>query len=144
MTHSHRDLGTEGAGDADIVLRKCLSGANALIPGPRYFCANRAIVSTGSYGRRLLPFWEFINNINLLNGSGPRGVHHLNMDGVEGMTGAEVADGKEGCRAAVRRQIGAGADWIKVSNYTLCSLYYSNGFRSRYMEVILHSISNNC
>jgi cytosine/adenosine deaminase-related metal-dependent hydrolase len=45
-----RDLGTEGAGDADITLRKCLSGADALIPGPRYFCANRALVTTGSYG----------------------------------------------------------------------------------------------
>lgn len=31
-------------------LRSCLSGPNALIPGPRYFCANRAIVATGSYG----------------------------------------------------------------------------------------------
>jgi len=44
------DLGTEGAGDADIALRKCLSGPNALIPGPRYFCATRAIAPTGSYG----------------------------------------------------------------------------------------------
>lgn len=46
-----RDLGTEGAEDADIHLRKCMSGPNALIPGPRYFCANRAIVATGSYGK---------------------------------------------------------------------------------------------
>lgn len=45
-----RDLGTEGAEDADISLRKCLSGPDPLIPGPRYFTANRAIVSTGSYG----------------------------------------------------------------------------------------------
>ena len=45
-----RDLGTEGAADADIALRKCLSGVDAIIPGPRYFCANRAIVTTGSYG----------------------------------------------------------------------------------------------
>lgn len=51
----YRDLGTEGAGDADIALRNCLSGANALIPGPRYFCANRAIVSTGSYGNTFPP-----------------------------------------------------------------------------------------
>lgn len=47
---THRDLGTEGAEDADISLRKCLSGPNPLTPGPRYFCANRAIVCTGSYG----------------------------------------------------------------------------------------------
>lgn len=47
----NRDLGTEGAADADITLRQCLSGRNAIIPGPRYFCANRAIVATGSYGQ---------------------------------------------------------------------------------------------
>ena len=41
-------------------------------------------------------------------------MHALNVEGVEGITGAEVVDGKEGCRAAVRRQVGAGADWIKV------------------------------
>ena len=46
----HSDLGTEGAEDADIQLRKCLSGPNPLIPGPRYFCANRAIIASGSYG----------------------------------------------------------------------------------------------
>jgi hypothetical protein len=38
----------------------------------------------------------------------------MNTEGVEGITGAEAVDGKERCRAAVRRQIGAGADWIKV------------------------------
>ena len=46
----NRDLGTEGAFDADIALRKCLSGPSALIPGPRYFCASKAIIATGSYG----------------------------------------------------------------------------------------------
>ena len=51
----NRDLGTEGAADADIALRKCLSGPDPLIPGPRYFCANRAIVSTGSYGASVDP-----------------------------------------------------------------------------------------
>ena len=35
-------------------------------------------------------------------------------DGVEGVMGAEVADGEVECVKAVRRQIGAGADWIKV------------------------------
>lgn len=44
-----RDLGTEGAEDADIALRECISGKH-LIPGPRYYTANRAIVSSGSYG----------------------------------------------------------------------------------------------
>ncbi|KAJ7100812.1 hypothetical protein B0H15DRAFT_462023 [Mycena belliarum] len=89
-----RDLGTEGAEDADIALRKCLSGPDPIIPGPRYFTANRAIVSTGSYG--------------------PKGSIHLNNEGVEGVVGAEAADGPAECIRAVRKQIGAGADWIKI------------------------------
>ncbi|KAJ7489117.1 hypothetical protein FB451DRAFT_1024217 [Mycena latifolia] len=91
---SVRDLGTEGAEDADIALRKCLSGPNPIIPGPRYFTANRAIVSTGSYG--------------------PKSSIHMNQEGVEGVVGAEAADGPAECIRAVRKQIGAGADWIKV------------------------------
>ncbi|KAJ4476822.1 hypothetical protein C8R41DRAFT_904808 [Lentinula lateritia] len=98
-----RDLGTEGAEDADISLRKCLSGPNPLIPGPRYFCANRAIVCTGSYG--------------------PKSSLHMNREGLEGVTGAEVADGVDECIRATRRQIGAGADWIKI--------YADYRFRSR-------------
>ncbi|KAF9237060.1 hypothetical protein BU15DRAFT_49217 [Melanogaster broomeanus] len=90
-----RDLGTEGAGDADIALRKCLSSGEALVPGPRYFCASRAIVPTGSYG--------------------PKSSLYVNQEGIDGITGAEVADGRDECSKAVRRQIGAGADWIKVS-----------------------------
>ncbi|KAL4246563.1 hypothetical protein ABKN59_008759 [Abortiporus biennis] len=89
-----RDLGTEGAEDADIALRGCISGPNPIIPGPRYFCANRAIVPTGGYG--------------------PKNRLYPNRNGVEGITGAEVADGVDGCVRAVRRQVGAGADWIKV------------------------------
>jgi len=104
---SVRDLGTEGAGDADIALRSCLSGPNPIIPGPRYFCANRAIVTTGSYG--------------------PKSGVHLNQEGVDGITGAEVADGVVECVKAVRRQIGAGADWIKM--------YADYRFRSRMTSV---------
>jgi hypothetical protein len=51
--HSHllcRDLGTEGALDADVSLRQCLAGKDAIIPGPRYYCATRAIVTSGAYG----------------------------------------------------------------------------------------------
>ncbi|KAK7023162.1 Amidohydro-rel domain-containing protein [Favolaschia claudopus] len=91
---SVRDLGTEGAEDADISLRKCLSGREPLISGPRYFTANRAIVSTGSYG--------------------PKGSIHMNREGIEGVAGAEAADGTAECIRAVRKQIGAGADWIKI------------------------------
>ncbi|KAI9066480.1 hypothetical protein FKP32DRAFT_1664791 [Trametes sanguinea] len=90
-----RDLGTEGAEDADIQLRKCLSGPNPLIPGPRYFCANRAIIASGSYG--------------------PKSNLHLHQDGIDRVTGAEFADGEAECIKAVRKQVGAGADWIKMS-----------------------------
>ncbi|KAI1790921.1 hypothetical protein LXA43DRAFT_1013566 [Ganoderma leucocontextum] len=97
-----RDLGTEGAEDADIQLRKCLSGPDPLIPGPRYFCANRAIIATGSYG--------------------PKSQLHLHQDGVEGVTGAQFVDGEVECVKAVRRQVGTGADWIKVyADYRLRS-----------------------
>ncbi|KAI0673847.1 hypothetical protein C8Q78DRAFT_1068083 [Trametes maxima] len=89
-----RDLGTEGAEDADVQLRKCLSGPDPLIPGPRYFCANRAIIASGSYG--------------------PKSNLHLHQEGVEGVTGAELADGEVECAKAVRKQVGAGADWIKL------------------------------
>ncbi|KAJ6564639.1 hypothetical protein B0H19DRAFT_81191 [Mycena capillaripes] len=91
---SVRDLGTEGAEDADIALRKCLSGPEPLIAGPRYFTANRAIVSTGSYG--------------------PKSSIQVNKEGVEGVVGAEAADGPAECIRAVRKQIGAGADCIKI------------------------------
>ncbi|RDX46801.1 hypothetical protein OH76DRAFT_1442743 [Lentinus brumalis] len=89
-----RDLGTEGAEDADLQLRKCLSGPNPLIPGPRYFCANRAIITSGTYG--------------------PKSSLHPHQDGVEDVTGAQFADGEAECIKAVRKQVGAGADWIKV------------------------------
>ncbi len=43
-----RDLGTEGAGLADVSLRKAIK--DGLIPGPRLFVATRAIVATASTG----------------------------------------------------------------------------------------------
>lgn len=43
----------------------------------------------------------------------------MNEDGVEGIVGAEAADGPSQCRQAVRRQVGAGADWIKVCSVLL-------------------------
>jgi hypothetical protein len=46
---------------------------------------------------------------------GPRNRLYPDRDGVEDVMGAEVADGELGCRVAVRRQVGAGADWIKVT-----------------------------
>jgi imidazolonepropionase-like amidohydrolase len=83
-----RDLGTEGAGFADVSLRDAI--AMGLIPGPRVFAATRALVATGSYGPSGFdPRWEI-----------PKG--------------AQVVDGPVAMRKAVREQIAAGADWIKV------------------------------
>ncbi|KAG1799025.1 uncharacterized protein HD556DRAFT_1231790 [Suillus plorans] len=104
-----RDLGTEGAGDADIALRKCLSSPGALIPGPRYFCVTRAIAPTGTYG--------------------PKSSLYVNKEGIDDVTGVDVADGTQECIKAVRRQIGAGADWIKV----IVTSHYA--VRSRASEV---------
>ncbi|KAF7328691.1 hypothetical protein MSAN_02470900 [Mycena sanguinolenta] len=61
----------------EISLRKCLSGSDPLIPGPRYFTANRAIVSTGVYG--------------------PKSSIQWNQEGVEGSSGAEAADEPAEC-----------------------------------------------
>ena len=83
-----RELGTEGAGFADVALRDAV--AMGLVPGPRIFAATRAIVASGSYGPAGFdPRWEM-----------PKG--------------AQVADGADGVRRAVREQIAAGADWVKV------------------------------
>jgi imidazolonepropionase-like amidohydrolase len=83
-----RDLGTEGAGFADVALRDAI--AQGIVPGPRVFAATRALVATGSYGPSGFdPRWEI-----------PKG--------------AQVVDGPVEMRKAVREQIAAGADWIKV------------------------------
>jgi imidazolonepropionase-like amidohydrolase len=82
-----RDLGTEGAGYADVGLRQSVE--QGIIPGPRLQVATRAIVATGSYG--------------------PKGyASEWNVP-----QGAEEADANSLTRA-VREQIGKGADWIKV------------------------------
>ena len=83
-----RDLGTEGAGYADVGLRQSVE--QGIIPGPRLQVATRAIVATGSYG--------------------PKGyASEWNVP-----QGAEEADGIDGLTRVVREQIGKGADWIKV------------------------------
>jgi len=83
-----RDLGTEGAGFADVALRDAV--AQGLIPGPRIFAATRALVAGASYGPHGFdPRWPI-----------PKG--------------AQEADGVAGVRRAVREQVAAGADWIKV------------------------------
>jgi imidazolonepropionase-like amidohydrolase len=83
-----RDLGTEGAGYADVGLKQAI--AQGIIPGPRMIVVTRAIVATGSYG--------------------PKGF----TSEYEVPQGAEEADGVDGLTRVVRSQIGKGADWIKV------------------------------
>ena len=83
-----RDLGTEGAGYADVGLKQAVE--QGIIPGPRMFVATRAIVATGTYGPKgFAPEWQV-----------PQG--------------AEEADGIDSLTRTVREQIGKGADWIKV------------------------------
>jgi len=83
-----RDLGTEGAGFADVALRDAI--AAGLVPGPRVLATTRAIVATASYGPAGFdPRWDV-----------PQG--------------AQEASGVAEIRRVVREQVGAGADWIKV------------------------------
>ena len=83
-----RDLGAEGAGYTDVYLKKTID--DGLIPGPRLLVAGPAIVATGAYG--------------------PKGFH----DGVTVPLGAEPASGIDQCIETVRRQMGNGADFIKI------------------------------
>lgn len=85
---SERDLGTEGAGYADVGLKAAID--RAIVPGPRLSVATRAIVALGAYG--------------------PKGFE----PGVAIPQGAEEVSGTEQIISAVRRQIAAGADWIKL------------------------------
>jgi len=83
-----RDLGSEGAGYADVGLKQAV--AQGIIPGPRLLVATRALVATGSYAPKgFSPEWSI-----------PQG--------------AQEADGVDDLIKAVREQIGKGADWIKV------------------------------
>lgn len=83
-----RDLGTEGAGYADVGLKQAID--EGIVPGPRMLVTTRAIVATGSYAPKGFdPRWDI-----------PQG--------------AEEADGIDGVTRVVRDQIKRGADWIKV------------------------------
>lgn len=82
-----RDLGTEGAGSADVGLKQAIE--QGIIPGPRMLVATRALVAPGAYG--------------------PRGFE----PGVVVPLGAEEAGGPD-LVTAVRRQIAAGADVVKL------------------------------
>ncbi len=85
-----RDLGSEGAGWADLAVRDAI--ADGLIPGPRVLTATLAIAATASYA------------------PGPRG---WDPDLVLPQ-GAQMVTGETEIRRAVREQAGHGADVIKV------------------------------
>ena len=83
-----RDLGTEGAGYADVGLKRAID--EGVVSGPRMLVAGPAMVATGSYGPKgFAPEWSV-----------PQG--------------AEEASGLDGVMQVARDQIGRGADFIKV------------------------------
>ncbi|UHG91951.1 metal-dependent hydrolase family protein [Spirosoma oryzicola] len=83
-----RDLGTEGADYDDVGIKQAI--IKGIIPGPRMVVVTRALIASGSYG--------------------PKG---FSAD-IEVPQGAEEADGHDALIQAVRRQIGKGADAIKI------------------------------
>jgi imidazolonepropionase-like amidohydrolase len=85
-----RDLGTEGAGFADVALKRAIE--DGLIEGPRLFVATRAIVASHCYGPAK---------------------HRFRPDCCMHQ-GAEEASGADEIVKAVRHQIAHGADWVKV------------------------------
>jgi imidazolonepropionase-like amidohydrolase len=83
-----RDLETEGASYDDVALRDAVN--EGVVPGPRLQVAGPALSTTGTYPiLRFRPDWNF-------------------------PTGVQICDGADGCRAAVRRQLSYGTDWVKV------------------------------
>jgi imidazolonepropionase-like amidohydrolase len=85
---SIRDLETEGAGYADVDLKKAIN--NGVIPGPRMTVVGRAMDVTGAYPLQGYS-WE-----------------------IEVPHGVQLVDGPDEARKAVREQISFGSDWIKV------------------------------
>jgi imidazolonepropionase-like amidohydrolase len=83
-----RDVETEGAGYGDVEIKQAIE--EGTIPGPRLFCATRAISTTGGYN---------------LEGYAPE---------LEMPKGAQIVDGPVEARKAARQQLEHGADWIKV------------------------------
>ncbi|MEW6322351.1 MAG: amidohydrolase family protein [Acidobacteriota bacterium] len=83
-----RDLGSEGAGYADVGLKRAIE--EGLIPGPRMLVAGPAMVATGTYGPKgFAPEWTI-----------PQG--------------AEEASGVADVMRVARDQIARGADVVKV------------------------------
>jgi imidazolonepropionase-like amidohydrolase len=85
---TERDLGTEGAGYADVGIKEAID--QGIIPGPRMLVATKANVARGAYG--------------------PKGFE----PGVKIPQGAEEVSGADEMTKAARDQIAAGADVIKM------------------------------
>ena len=85
---TERDLGTEGAGYADVGLKQAIN--KGIVPGPRLLVATKANVARGAYG--------------------PKGFE----PGVQIPQGAEEVSGADEMTRAARDQIAAGADVIKM------------------------------
>jgi len=83
-----RDLETEGAGYGDVEIKQAIE--EGTIPGPRLFCATRAISTTGGYNLE-----DYAPELDM-----PKG--------------AQLIDGPVEARKAARQQLEHGADWIKV------------------------------
>jgi imidazolonepropionase-like amidohydrolase len=84
-----RDLGTEGAGYADVGIKRAID--EGAVPGPRLLVATKAIVASSSYGpaeRSYRPDMDL-------------------------PYGAQQATGVDEVTRAVREQASHGADWIK-------------------------------
>jgi imidazolonepropionase-like amidohydrolase len=84
---TERDLGTEGAGFADVGLKQAID--EGIVPGPRLLVATKAIVARGAYG--------------------PKGFE----PGLAIPQGAQEVAGVEEMIRAVREQIAGGATLIK-------------------------------
>ena len=85
---TERDLGTEGAGYADVGLKQAIN--QGIVPGPRLLVSTKANVARGAYG--------------------PKGFE----PGVQIPQGAEEISGADEMTRAARDQIAAGADVIKM------------------------------
>jgi imidazolonepropionase-like amidohydrolase len=85
---TERDLGTEGAGYADVGLKQAIT--QGIVPGPRLLVATKANVARGAYG--------------------PKGFE----PGFLVPQGAEEISGADEMTKAARDQIAAGADVIKM------------------------------
>ena len=85
---TERDLGTEGAGFADVGLKQAIN--QGIVAGPRLLVATKAIVARGAYG--------------------PKGFE----PGVTIPQGAQEVSGADEMAKAARDQIAGGADVVKM------------------------------